>query len=300
MSKTSPKRVLIVGAGLTGSMLSQLLRRGTAAAAAHPDNSVSVWDKSRGSGGRAGTSRVSSSGAKGDLGLQYLSTSPNPDTGEIHPMYSQLVDAGVIAPMGCRLVGMNPKYVDPTKQHFVAVEGASSLAKHFLNTDGVDVSYSKTVTAIARAPTAEDSGGSSGWVVSTSDDDGGSAPEVFDSVVLTAPMPQVRKTTTYIHTCPFFNLFFSYRSWIFFLLCVLVRVLPRPADIHTHTDRERHARAHFLPACCMNDDLSLRKKRLISTALHLPFCFFARFVLGTLHLTIMMDAVCLLCTPCIN
>jgi len=197
------KKILIIGAGLTGSMLSQLLRTHpltTAGAAVQ----LEVWDKSRGSGGRAGTSRVSDSGARGDLGLQYLSTSPHPDTGEINPMYDELVAAGVIAPMSCRLVGMNPKYVDPTKQHFVAVEGASSLAKHFLS--GANVSFSKTVQSIARransggsesgAGAAEDcdaAGGASAaaaaqWTVSTA---GGEASQTYDGIVLTAPMPQV-------------------------------------------------------------------------------------------------------------
>ena len=93
---------------------------------------------------------------------------------------------------------MNPKYVDPTKQHFVAVEGASSLAKHFLA--GANVSFSKTVQSIARLHSPDCDDGASAavaaaaaptapqWTISTA---GGDATEVFDGVVLTAPMPQV-------------------------------------------------------------------------------------------------------------
>lgn len=207
------KRILIIGAGLTGSMLSQLLRtHPLSKAGAALQLEVEVWDKSRGSGGRAGTSRISDSGARGDLGLQYLSTSPDPYTSKINPMYDGLLEAGVIAPLGCRLVGMNPKYVDPSKQHFVAVEGASSLAKHFLS--GANVSFSKTVTSIVHVGTAADDGdgiaaagaaaivGGGGtaeqWRVSSSGGGGGGGggggkveDQLFDGIVLTAPMPQV-------------------------------------------------------------------------------------------------------------
>ena len=97
------KKILIIGAGLTGSMLSQLLRTHPLAKAGAAVQ-FEVWDKSRGAGGRAGTSRVGDGGARGDLGLQYLSTSPHPDTGQINPMYDELVAAGVIAPMHSRSV----------------------------------------------------------------------------------------------------------------------------------------------------------------------------------------------------
>ena len=85
------------------------------------------------------------------------------------------------------------------------MEGASSLAKHFLS--GANVSFSKTVQSIARransggsesgAGAAEDCDAAGGaaaaaaapqWTVSTA---GGEASQIYDGIVLTAPMPQV-------------------------------------------------------------------------------------------------------------
>lgn len=69
----SPHRLLIVGAGLTGSVTACLLRR------KFPKNvlNITVWEKSRGAGGRMTTNRnPSDSRCTVDLGAQYVSATP--------------------------------------------------------------------------------------------------------------------------------------------------------------------------------------------------------------------------------
>ena len=68
-------RLLIVGAGLTGSVTASLLRR------KFPKDllDITVWEKSRGAGGRMNTNRrATDPKATIDLGAQYISaTSEN-------------------------------------------------------------------------------------------------------------------------------------------------------------------------------------------------------------------------------
>lgn len=66
----SPHRLLIVGAGLTGSVSASLLRRKFPKEALN----ITVWEKSRGAGGRMTTNRdPSDSRCSADLGAQYVS-----------------------------------------------------------------------------------------------------------------------------------------------------------------------------------------------------------------------------------
>ena len=70
MPRPSPHRLLIVGAGLTGSVTASLLRR------KFPKHilDITVWEKSRGAGGRMNTNRSpTDSRAAVDLGAQYIS-----------------------------------------------------------------------------------------------------------------------------------------------------------------------------------------------------------------------------------
>lgn len=66
----SPHRLLIVGAGFTGSVTASLLRR------KFPKDvlNITVWEKSRGAGGRMTTNRnPSDPRCTADLGAQYVS-----------------------------------------------------------------------------------------------------------------------------------------------------------------------------------------------------------------------------------
>ena len=70
----SPHRLLIVGAGLTGSVTASLLRR------KFPKDALNItfWEKSRGAGGRMNTNRsASDSRCTVDLGAQYVTATPD-------------------------------------------------------------------------------------------------------------------------------------------------------------------------------------------------------------------------------
>lgn len=65
-------RVLIVGAGLTGSLTASLLRR------KFQNIDLTVWEKSRGAGGRMTTSRCPDDPkCTVDTGAQYISATPS-------------------------------------------------------------------------------------------------------------------------------------------------------------------------------------------------------------------------------
>jgi len=67
-----PGRVLIVGAGLTGSLTACLLRR------KFQNLDITIWEKSRGVGGRMTTARSHGDPTcRADTGAQYISATPS-------------------------------------------------------------------------------------------------------------------------------------------------------------------------------------------------------------------------------
>ena len=64
----STRRVLVIGAGLTGSLTAALLRRKF-----KQKLHITVWEKSRGAGGRMATNRQPGIPSSVDLGAQYIS-----------------------------------------------------------------------------------------------------------------------------------------------------------------------------------------------------------------------------------
>lgn len=84
---SSPHRLLIVGAGLTGSATAYLLRK----MFAKDILSITVWEKSRGAGGRMNTYRSEiNSLATVDLGAQYISVS-SADYAQSHERYFTVI-----------------------------------------------------------------------------------------------------------------------------------------------------------------------------------------------------------------
>ncbi|XP_041714477.1 renalase isoform X2 [Coregonus clupeaformis] len=125
-------RVLIVVAGLTGSLCACLLRREM------PNKVIVVWDKSQGA----------------EL----------PAHGVLKPLVSS-VEGEVMKEGG------HKNYVTPT--------GVSSIVKHFLKQSGAEVFFDHHVTHIFQKGAS--------WEVCQKD----TAPEQFDDVVLTMPVPQI-------------------------------------------------------------------------------------------------------------
>ncbi|XP_013878767.1 renalase [Austrofundulus limnaeus] len=164
-------RVLIVGAGLTGSLCACLLRRELQSKV-----QIVVWDKARGTGGRMSTSRPpDASSHSADLGAQYITSTPAYAQSH-HSFYSELLSAGVLQLLDCQVEGLKQK---PGDKNYVTPRGMSSVVKHFLSESGADLFLEHHVTGLYRR-------GASWEVERTA---GGS--ETFDAVVLTMPVPQI-------------------------------------------------------------------------------------------------------------
>ncbi|CAN9508811.1 unnamed protein product [Ophioblennius macclurei] len=164
-------RVLIVGAGLTGSLCACLLRR-ELQSKVH----IVVWDKSRGAGGRMSTSRPPDpSSHAADLGAQYVSATPA--YAQSHKsFYSELLAAGVLKPLDCIIEGLRQK---DNSYNYVTPLGMSSLVKHFLSESGADLFLERHVTGVYRRGAS--------WEVKRKVGES----ETFDAVVLTMPVPQI-------------------------------------------------------------------------------------------------------------
>ncbi|XP_073345705.1 renalase isoform X2 [Pagrus major] len=163
-------RVLIVGAGLTGSLCACLLRR-------ELQNKVHivVWDKGKGSGGRMSTSRPPDcSSHSADLGAQYI-TATAAYAQSHHSVYSELLSAGVLQPLDGLVEGLRQR--DGSTDYMTPL-GMSSVVKHFLS-ESADLFFERHVTGLYRRGAS--------WEVQRKA--GGS--EMFDAVVLTMPVPQI-------------------------------------------------------------------------------------------------------------
>lgn len=164
-------RVLIVGAGLTGSLCACLLRR-ELQSKVH----IVVWDKARGAGGRMSTSRPpDSSSQSADLGAQYI-TATSAYAQSHHSFYSELLSSGVLQSLDSLVEGLRQR--DGSKD-FMTPLGMCSVVKHFLSESGADLCLEHHVTGLFRRGAS--------WEVQRKA--GGS--EMFDAVVLTMPVPQI-------------------------------------------------------------------------------------------------------------
>ncbi|XP_066881193.1 renalase isoform X3 [Kogia breviceps] len=164
-------RVLIVGAGLTGSLCAALLRK----AAARPLH-LAVWDKAADSGGRMTTaSSPHNPQSTVDLGAQYITCTP--DYAKKHQsFYDELLAPGVLKPLTSPIEGMVTKEGDC---NFVAPHGVSSIINHYLKESGADIYFRQCVTQINLRDDK--------WEVLRET----GSPEQFDIVVLTMPAPQI-------------------------------------------------------------------------------------------------------------
>ncbi|KAF1373427.1 hypothetical protein PFLUV_G00238750 [Perca fluviatilis] len=164
-------RVLIVGAGLTGSLCACLLRRELQSRV-----QIVVWDKARGSGGRMSTTRPPDpSSHSADLGAQYITATPSYSQSH-HSVYSELLSAGLLKPLDFLVEGL--KHGDGN-QDYVTPLGMGSIVKHFLSESGADLFFERHVTGLFRRGAS--------WEVERKAGDS----EMFDAVVVTMPVPQI-------------------------------------------------------------------------------------------------------------
>ncbi|KAM7169172.1 renalase isoform 3-T3 [Macrochelys suwanniensis] len=179
-------RVLIVGAGLSGSLCAALLRREL------PQRPLRIvlWDKARGAGEalpraeRPGQGLIPaqargqrSPGSRADPGAhKHRGWPPGSEAGISPGFYEDLLAHGVLKPLTAPVEGM---VTEEDSHNFVTPQGISSIVKHYLTESGADVFYEHHVTQIYLR------GGK--WEVCKKT----GSPEQFDIVVLTIPVPQI-------------------------------------------------------------------------------------------------------------
>ncbi|KAF4521615.1 hypothetical protein B566_EDAN006657 [Ephemera danica] len=165
-------KVLIVGAGVTSSLIGALLKKFQLPC------QVILWDKARGAGGRMSTSRSPSDPTcTADIGAQYITALPHYLQSH-NDFYNSLLMSKVLEPLTSRVEGM--KDFPEGTCHYVAPNGMSSIAKHFVQDSNCHVKFNHHVSAISQ-------NGDSKWVVQTLS----GTEEMFDAVVLTMPVPQI-------------------------------------------------------------------------------------------------------------
>ncbi|XP_032169334.1 renalase isoform X3 [Mustela erminea] len=164
-------RVLIVGAGLTGSLCAALLRK-----EAPPPVQLTVWEEAGDSGGRMRTARSPyNPQSTVDLGAQYITCTPH-YAKQHQSFYDDLLALGILKPLTSPIEGMVMKEGDC---NFVAPQGVSSIIKHYLKESGADVCFRHRVTQVNLR--------NDKWEVSKET----GPPEQFDIIVLTMPVPQI-------------------------------------------------------------------------------------------------------------
>lgn len=163
-----PRRIAIVGAGMAGAACARGL--------ADAGFDVTVFEKSRGAGGRMSTRRVPPHAF--DHGAQYATAR----SGAFRAAMAAWVEAGVAARWDGRLVDLRAgAATDHPRRHprYVGVPGMNAIAKHLLR----DIPLARA-TRIVRIERRAD-----GWQLRDEHDgDHGT----FDATVVTAPPEQTR------------------------------------------------------------------------------------------------------------
>lgn len=182
------KELLIVGAGITGSLTAALLSR-LPSMVASQGTAITVWDKARGAGGRMSTHRHQ--GLQVDMGAQYVSHFKTQGTVEYEQLkgalYEELLSNRVLVPFKEKIEGERSDPLKPILQNYVAPDGLSAIAKHFLKSSIAKTSFQHQLAQINLKTGGDDQKGRSAVQCKTS-----SGLEAdFDAVVLTMPVPQI-------------------------------------------------------------------------------------------------------------
>lgn len=164
-------RVLVVGAGLTGSLCAALLRKAIAGPLY-----LALWDRAGDAGGRMITAKSPHNPrCTADLGAQYITRTPH-YAKKHREFYEELLAHGILEPLTSPIEGMKVQEGD---SNFVAPQGISSIVKHYLKKSGAEIFFKQCVTQINLR--------NNKWEVSKET----GSPEQFDLVVLTVPAPQI-------------------------------------------------------------------------------------------------------------
>ena len=174
-------KVLIVGAGATGSISASLL----AERSLH-SFFITVWDKGRGAGGRMTTHRFGS-GQHVDLGAQYITRFNNSTdaTNDLKDrLFEELRNSGILTPLSGTIEGESPVSADEECIHLVSGGGLSAVPKYFLKKSTAKCQFSRQLTAVNINSTSRLI--ECGWR-----EDDSEKWEEFKCLILTLPVPQL-------------------------------------------------------------------------------------------------------------
>ncbi|WP_169542867.1 NAD(P)/FAD-dependent oxidoreductase [Sneathiella aquimaris] len=160
--------IAIIGAGLSGLTAANMLK---------DRFSITLFDKSRGVGGRLATRR--SHPYNFDHGAQFFS----PKTDDFKAFIAPMIQAGVIEPWEARFAEIDGRKVtqqwqwDTQKPHYVGVPGMNAIGKYLAK--GLEVKLNTPVKSIKQI--------GENWHL---DDEHGNALGAFDWVISTIPPKQ--------------------------------------------------------------------------------------------------------------
>ncbi|MEQ9110271.1 MAG: FAD-dependent oxidoreductase [Rhodospirillaceae bacterium] len=170
MTSSAPPKIAIIGAGVAGLSCAQVLTQ-------HGYRPI-VFEKSRGTGGRMATRRISD-GLTFDHGAQFVTAR----TAAFRAVLEKAHATGTLVPWVPTVLDDRPgvKAPPPSAERpwYVGTPGMNALAKALAGK--LAVQFSTRVMALER--------GTNGWRLQTSFDPKG---ELFDYVVCTVPAPQAR------------------------------------------------------------------------------------------------------------
>ena len=175
------EKLLIVGAGATGCLTANLLRK------ICPEIAVTMCEKSKGVGGRMTTQRNPSDHAHHiDMGAQYITRfekdSPSNDLEQYKTeAFRELFNDGILIPFQGTIDGEGSRQPSTTKgsQHYVSPAGMNAIPKYFLQKSQAQAEFQQQIQSIDIS--------SNEIAVSYSEGE----TKTFNSIVLTCPVPQL-------------------------------------------------------------------------------------------------------------
>lgn len=146
------KRLLIVGAGLTGSLTAAILKKSSLPC------TITIWDKANGAGGRMSTRRdVGNPDLHVDMGAQYISRTAGTQSKDTmqeyeslrESLYKYLLSNDILCPFCGQIEGEKKDSTTSVVQNYVSPKGVNSIVKHFLAQSGAEVIFQQCVTGVS-------------------------------------------------------------------------------------------------------------------------------------------------------
>jgi len=158
-------KIAIIGSGFSSAVLTKLL---------DPNNNISIFEKSRGPGGRSSTRRVDNVGLF-DHGLQFIS----PKTKEFDSFLNQYLESFIKKWNGDFLLFEENKIID--KKKYIGKLGNNDFVKNLI---GSEVNYLKELFSIKRVGNK--------WILQFKD----KSIQECEKLILTMPLEQCQKVTS--------------------------------------------------------------------------------------------------------